>query len=260
MSDFIRFREVSFFRNNNPILNNLSFSIGKGESLVILGRNGAGKTTLINLLFGYLWPTSGSITVLGEEYGSTPLKPIQNKIGILQSAHQEHLLQKSLTAEEVIITGIHGTLGLYNDITEEQIRIAKEKLNSLGIAKKADQKYTTLSSGEKTKVLLLRSIGLGKEILILDEPAAALDLTARYELNQSISKIKEDHPHLTRILITHRLDEIPTDFDQVMLIKNGTIIKKGEKKDTLTKEYLSDLYDLNLNVQVKDGQYNATFG
>ncbi|WP_411823691.1 ABC transporter ATP-binding protein [Leptospira sp. 'Mane'] len=240
-------------------MDDISFSVPKAESLVILGRNGAGKTTLINLLFGYLWPTTGSVFVLNEEYGTTALKPIQTKIGIVQPAHQEQLLQKSLTVEEMILTGFYSTLGLYNDPTDEDKKKAMERLSLLNLTHKAKQTYSTLSSGEKSKVLLLRALGKGKEILILDEPAAALDITARFELNQSISEIKKENPNLTRILITHRLEEIPKDFSSVLLLKEGKVLAFGKKEDVLTPKHLSDLYDLNLDVAVNNGQYSTSF-
>ena len=259
MDNFLRFSHVSFFRNGNCILDDISFSVPKAESLVILGGNGAGKTTLINLLFGYLWPTTGSVFVLNEEYGTTALKPIQTKIGIVQPAHQEQLLQKSLTVEEMILTGFYATLGLYNDPTDDDRKKAKERLSLLNLTHKAKQTYSTLSSGEKSKVLLLRALGNGKEILILDEPAAALDVTARFELNESISKTKKENPDLTRILITHRLEEIPKDFSSVLLLKEGKILSYGKQEDVLTAEHLSELYDLNLDVAVNNGQYSTSF-
>ncbi|WP_246047532.1 ABC transporter ATP-binding protein [Leptospira ilyithenensis] len=240
-------------------MDDISFSVPKAESLVILGRNGAGKTTLINLLFGYLWPTTGSVFVLNEEYGTTALKPIQTKIGIVQPSHQEQLLQKSLTVEEMILTGFYSTLGLYNDPTDEEKAKTTERLSLLNLTHKAKQTYSTLSSGEKSKVLLLRALGKGKEILILDEPAAALDVTARFELNGSISKIKKENPGLTRILITHRLEEIPKDFSSVLLLKEGKILNYGKKEDVLTAKHLSELYDLNLDVAVNNGQYSTSF-
>ena len=247
-NEIIRFQDVNYYRNQNPILQNVSFQIQEGDSVAIVGRNGAGKTTLINLLYGYIWPTSGTIFVLGEEYGTTAIKPIQDQIGILQNSHQEQLLQRNLTALEVVITGIHNTIGLYREVTNEQIKRAEDKLTSLGLLLKKDQLYTSLSSGEKTKILLLRALGENKKILILDEPTATLDLTARYDFEKSLSVLKSQNQNLTRILITHRIEEIPENFNKVILIKEGKLLASGNKMDVLTEIHLSDLYDLNLSV------------
>jgi|JI8StandDraft_1071087.scaffolds.fasta_scaffold01134_12 iron complex transport system ATP-binding protein len=249
MPEVIRFEEVTLFRKESTIINNVTFSIQEGQSVAVLGRNGAGKTTLINILFGYLWPSTGKVFVFGEEYGTTPLAPLQSRMGFLQSSHQDLLLQKSLTALEVIITGIHKTLGLYRAVTPSDQSIALLQLRSLNLEQKADQRYSTLSSGEKTQILLLRAVASGIGLLVLDEPTAALDFTARYNFERSIRKLKLENPTLTRILITHRIEEIPEDFESVMLLKQGKIISFGNKSQVLTNENLSSLYDLPLEVQ-----------
>lgn len=257
MNEVIRFDSVSFIRNDKLILKDVQFSLNQGESLAIIGRNGAGKTTLINLLFGYLWPTSGSVSAFGETYGDTPMAPLQNKMGIVQPGHQETLLQR-LTCLEMVLTGVIGTLGLYKEPTLEQIKTANDLLQSIGLNEKANQLYTTLSSGEKMKVLLLRAFGDGKELLILDEPTAALDLTARVDFGRSLALLKRKTPNLTRILITHRIEEIPEDFHKVLLLKEGTVLAFGDKSKVFTDTHLSELYDLSLSVSKKKGQYHIT--
>ncbi|XDD42243.1 ABC transporter ATP-binding protein [Leptospira sp. WS60.C2] len=257
MSEVIRFDSVSFIRNEKIILQDVSFALNEGESLVIIGRNGAGKTTLINLLFGYLWPTSGTVSAFGETYGDTPMAPLQNQMGIVQPGHQETLLQR-LTCLEMVITGVIGTLGLYKEPTVEQTKIAKDLLQSIGLLDKSNQLYQTLSSGEKMKVLLLRAFGEGKNLLILDEPTAALDLTARVGFDRTLSKLKEKNPKLSRILITHRIEEIPADFHKVLLLKEGKQLALGDKSSVFTNANLSQLYDLEVSVSEKKGQYHIT--
>ncbi|MCW7506767.1 ATP-binding cassette domain-containing protein [Leptospira levettii] len=257
MSEVVRFQCVSFVRNDKTILQDVNFSLTQGESLAIVGRNGAGKTTLINLLFGYLWPTSGTVSTFGETYGDTPMAPLQNKMGIVQPGHQETLLQR-LTAFEMVLTGVIGTLGLYKEPTPEQTKTASLLLESIGLENKAHQQYQTLSSGEKMKVLLLRAFGEGKELLILDEPTAALDVTARVDFVRSLYSLKQTNPKLTRILITHRIEEIPEDFHTILLLKEGQVLAFGEKQSVFTDTNLSKLYDLNLAVSEKKGQYQLT--
>lgn len=257
MSEVIRFDSVSFVRTDKKILDQVHFSLNQGDSLAIIGRNGAGKTTLINLLFGYSWPTTGSISAFGETYGETPMAPLQNRIGMVQPGHQETLLQR-LTTFEMVLTGVIGTLGLYKDPTKEQEKTAESLLASIGLIHKKNQIYSTLSSGEKMKVLLLRGFGVGKEILVLDEPTATLDITARTDFGRSLAQLKNGNPHLTRILITHRIEEIPEDFSKILLLKEGKVISFGEKAKVLTDQNLSDLYDLDLQVNQNKGQYSVT--
>ncbi|GBF51778.1 ABC transporter, ATP-binding protein [Leptospira ryugenii] len=251
----IHFEQVYLTRNDHHILENISFQVKRGESLAILGRNGAGKSSIINLLFAYLWPTAGRIFVLGEEYGTVPLQPIQKKIGILQANHQEQLVQRGLSCLEVLATGLHQTLGLYKEITEEESFIARNLLQSFSMLEKKDQTYHSLSSGEKTKVLLLRAFVGDREILVLDEPTAALDLRARIDFEKNLKEIKSFQPNITRILITHRLEEIPPDFQQVLLLKEGRLLAFGEKEKILQGAILSELYDIGLGVEERQGRF-----
>lgn len=257
MSEVLQFDSVSFIRNEKTILEDINFSLNQGESLAIVGRNGAGKTTLINLLFGYLWPTSGFVSAFGETFGETPMAPLQNQMGIVQPGQQETLLQR-LNCFEMVITGVIGTLGLYKEPTPNQTKLANQLLESIGLLHKKDQLYQTLSSGEKMKVLLLRAFGEGKQLLILDEPTAALDLTARVDFGSSLHSLKKKNPDLTRILITHRIEEIPEDFQKVLLLKEGKVLAFGEKESVFSDTNLSELYDLNLAVSEKKGQYHIT--
>lgn len=257
MNEVVLFDSVSFVRNDKKILDNINFSLNQGDSLAIIGRNGAGKTTLINLLFGYSWPTTGSISAFGETYGETPMAPLQNRIGMVQPGHQESLLQR-LTTFEMVLTGVIGTLGLYKEPTKNQELTAESLLNSIGLSHKINQTYATLSSGEKMKVLLLRAFGVGKDILVLDEPTATLDITARTDFGKSLLQLKKNNPRLTRILITHRIEEIPEDFSKVLLMKEGKVLSFGAKNQVLTDKNLSDLYDLDLQVNEKKGQYSVT--
>ncbi len=251
----VSFESVFFTRNEISILENISFQISSASSVAILGPNGSGKTTLINLLFGYESPSSGNVSLWGETIGEVPLGPLQKRIGILQSAHQSRLTQKNLTVSEIVITGLHQTLGLYKIPTDVEIKKAEELLESIGLQDKSENLFQTLSSGEKTKVLLLRSLGSGKDLLVLDEPTENLDLKARIEFYQSLARWKKSRPQMTRILITHRIEEIPKDFETVLLLNNGKVLSMGKKSDCLNSENLSMLFDLSLEVIEENGQY-----
>ncbi len=242
----IEISNLSLIRDNVTILNQIQVTIQDGETWILLGRNGAGKTSLINLIYGYDWATSGTIKVFGMEYGSHPLLPIQKQIGILQSNQQANLLQKNLTVHEILITGIHSTLGLYKNISDNDSKLADQFLEDNSLLPLRNRMFGQLSSGEKSKTLLLRSIILSPKILILDEPTSSLDLRACFDfflLLQSIIK-KEN---LTCILVVHRLDDIPKFFSHIALLKEGRIIHSGDLKSQFTLENLSNLYDLQIS-------------
>ncbi|MCC5815831.1 MAG: ATP-binding cassette domain-containing protein [Leptospira sp.] len=247
----IQLRNLISIKKGTTILDNFSLDIQPGEHWIFLGRNGAGKTTLINFLYGYDWPTSGEVIAFGERYGESPLRPIQEKIGIMEPSHQGSLLQKNLSVQEILITGIHKTIGIYRKVTREQEILALDTLRLYGLDNLSDRFFSTLSSGEKSKILLLRSVISAPELLILDEPTANLDLTARLEFFRILEEVGKSSKSLnsgklkTSILITHRIEEIPDFYTHICLLKNGCNIASGPIGEVLTVANLMDLYDLS---------------
>jgi iron complex transport system ATP-binding protein len=142
----IQLKNITSIKKGKTILDDVSLEISTGEHWVFLGRNGAGKTTLINFLYGYHWPTSGEITVFGQKYGENPLRPIQEKIGILEYSHQASLIQTNLTVLEILITGIHKTIGIYREIAKDQVALAQANLQDVCLDHKAEIKPSLRSS------------------------------------------------------------------------------------------------------------------
>lgn len=239
----IQIQNLSYLRNDESILNQINLEILPGQHWIILGRNGAGKTTLINLLYGYIWPSSGKITVFGTEYGTEPLRPIQEQIGILQSNQQSNLLQRNLTTLEILISGLHSNLGIYREITDKDIATAETLLEQNELSHLKDRNFQILSSGEKSKILLLRSIIRKPKVLILDEPTSSLDIKACYEFFKLLEKIIVKQ-NVTCVQIVHRLEDIPKYFTHIAMMKKGEILYSGKIDSTLNLQNLSNLYDL----------------
>lgn len=239
----IHIQNLSYLRNDDVILDQVNLEIKQGEQWIILGRNGAGKTSLINMIYGYSWPTSGIIKVFGIEYGSEPLRQIQEEIGILQSNQQSNLLQRNLTSLEIIISGLHSNLGIYREITEIEISSAKKLLEEHSLLHLSERNFQILSSGEKSKILLLRSIIRKPKILILDEPTSSLDLKACYEFFNLLQSIIEKYK-ITCVQIVHRLEDIPKYFTHIAMMKQGRIVQSGLIDSILNLKNLSSLYEL----------------
>jgi iron complex transport system ATP-binding protein len=239
----IQIQNLSYLRNDDVILDQVNLEIKQGEQWIILGRNGAGKTSLINMIYGYSWPTSGIIKVFGIEYGSEPLRQIQEEIGILQSNQQSNLLQRNLTSLEIIISGLHSNLGIYREITEIEISSAKKLLEEQSLLHLSERNFQILSSREKSKILLLRSIIRKPKILILDEPTSSLDLKACYEFFNLLQSIIEKYK-ITCVQIVHRLEDIPKYFTHIAMMKQGRIVQSGLIDSILNLKNLSSLYEL----------------
>ncbi|MBK8398599.1 MAG: ATP-binding cassette domain-containing protein [Leptospiraceae bacterium] len=249
----LEFSKLSFVRDGKFILKDISLSISEKQNWVVLGKNGSGKTTLINIIFGYLWPTTGTVKVLGKVYGEYPVREVQKKIGILQSGYQEERLQRNLSVTDVIASGLLNSIGIYSELNEEENQKVKNIIQNNSWIKNPNQNYGLLSSGEKKKILLLRALISEPSILILDEPCSSLDIASREDFFSLLDRYKTSS--LCIILITHRTDEIPDYFDHVCLIKDGEIIASGKKGDVFNSENLSKTYDVNINLIEKNGQY-----
>lgn len=249
----VKIEKVSFIRNDRIILDKVDLDIHAGENWVILGKNGSGKTTLINILFAYTWPTEGTVTVFREQYGRTPTREIQKRIGILQGSHQEDRIQRGLTVRDILSTGLLKSIGFYGELNEGEKGKVESLIKNNPWIKDPEQNYSSLSSGEKEKVLLLRALLAEPEILILDEPCASLDISAREDffllLYQNKYKVK------TIILITHRTDEIPDFFTHALLLKEGKVLASGVLEKVLTDDSLSNLYGMNIQLIKSEGQY-----
>ncbi|RHX86389.1 ABC transporter ATP-binding protein [Leptospira stimsonii] len=248
--------EVSYKPTGKIILDKVSFRILEHEHCVLLGRNGAGKSTLVNLIYGMIWPTSGTIRLFQETYGETVIQELRKKIGILDASQQENALQRKLTVFDVILTGLFHTIGYYRDPNPEEEKKALQILEDADLLSKKDQFYVTLSSGEKKKILFLRSLVSEPDLLILDEPCSSLDLTAREDF---LGFLKRYHSQrkFTSLYITHRPEEIPEFYTKAVLLKEGTVLNAGPIEESFTEENLQELYDLSLQVKRINGTWSV---
>jgi iron complex transport system ATP-binding protein len=250
----IQIHRVEVWKEDRKILSISKWETFPNENWIVLGRNGAGKSTLLNVLYGFVWPTVGEVSVLGMKYGEIPIIEIRSKIGILEPTHQESRLQRYLTVKEILYTGILGTIGLYQNISKEQEDIVEKTIEKQKWIHDPLQKFDTLSSGEKKKILLARAMLLEPKILLLDEPTSSLDLTAREEFYSILENYNKDH-QFQSILITHRTEEIPHFYTNALLLDSGNILAKGKMKDVLNDENLSSLYGIPVKVHETSGRY-----
>jgi iron complex transport system ATP-binding protein len=248
---------VSLIRGNTIILDKISLSLNHNEDCIILGRNGSGKSSLINLIYGYNWCTEGDVFVFGNKFGEFPLKEVQAQIGIVESSHQETRLQRGLSIKDIISTGFFSTIGYYNELSKEEEKTIDEIIQRAKWIKDPDQRYDTLSSGEKKKTLLLRALVKKPRLLILDEPCSSLDIPSREDFLNLLSKLKKEY-NFTTLYITHKTEEILPFFQKIILLKDGKLLTFGNINDCMTNELLSELYGLPLSIHKIESTYFTT--
>lgn len=243
----ISMENVTLTRQGRELLKNLNWQVEKNQMWVILGLNGSGKTTLLKLLMAEYWQTEGQVEVLGTNFGSGDITQLRQKIGVVGSFIAERL-EPGMLVEKIVLTGKYKSSILYKAYEESDLEEARQMMISLGGKDLLGRKYFGLSQGEKQLVLIARSLMENPDIIILDEATSGLDLFARERLLKQIERIR-DLPHAPLVIyVTHHIEEITDKMTHVLLLKQGQIIKAGEKNQVLTEEILADFYDSKVSI------------
>ncbi|MCB1175817.1 MAG: ATP-binding cassette domain-containing protein [Leptospiraceae bacterium] len=239
----VLFDQVSFVRNSGTVLDSVSFELPPGASLAIMGGNGSGKSTVLNLIYGINWKSSGHITVLGRSYGQCRLATVQAEIGFLQPQVFGQLSQTNLTAADLIMSGIQGTLGLYRDPNAAEREQLEKLVTQNSLQTMRHKPWSVLSNGEKLKLLFIRSQIRTPRLFLLDEATASLDYQAVDEFYASLEKL-----HMERkaafVLAIHKLDEVPDWVDYFLALKQGRVLFFGQRSAVINADHLQELYDI----------------
>jgi len=250
----IELKNVSVLRNSEYILKDINWSIKKGENWAMLGLNGAGKTTIMDLLNGYIFPSKGTLNVLGKTVGKYDMRELRKSIGWVSTAIQEKFYGYE-SAEDIVLSGKFASVRLFDEPTDEDREFASYLLDKLSILSLAKRHYGTLSQGEKQRVLIARAMMPRPSLLILDEPCTGLDLIAREQLLDMIGKLSEDKGSPTLIYVTHHTEEILPTFTHTLLLRRGEIHSKGVTKDILTEDNLSDFFEAPIKSEISKDRF-----
>jgi iron complex transport system ATP-binding protein len=245
----IALRNVSLTRGGREILRDVSWSVQPHTSVAILGPNGSGKSTLARIISGYVWPTHGEVSVNGERFGEVDLNALRRSVRLVQSAGP-YDVDPELTAHDAVLTGLFGTIGLFDAVSHEDRDRASQLLARVGLPNHGDAKYATLSSGERVRTLIARALIVRPALLLLDEPTAGLDLRSREQVLATVEAMLRDPLHApTIVMITHHVEELGPATSQVMLLENGRIAATGSREQVLQTELLSRVYQCPLHVE-----------
>ncbi|MDG4829371.1 ABC transporter ATP-binding protein [Solwaraspora sp. WMMD1047] len=249
--------QVTVTRSGSHLLRDLSWRVQPGERWVILGPNGAGKTTLLNLAAGRLHPTTGTVHVLGERIGRTDLAELRTRIGLSTAALAERIPADE-PVRDVVLTAAWSVVGRWResyDATDESR--ARALLAQFGVAELADRRYGTLSEGERKRVQIARALMTDPELLLLDEPAAGLDLGGREDLVARLARLAQDPDAPALVLVTHHVEEIPPGFTHALLLRDGGVVARGPLAATVNGVTLSKTFGVPLTVDRSADRYAA---
>jgi iron complex transport system ATP-binding protein len=256
-AESLAFDQVSVRRDERHILERIDWTVHPDERWVVMGRNGSGKTTLIRLASLYLHPSSGTLRVLGQTLGRTDVRRLRTRIG-LSSAALVGQLRPQLTPVEIVMTAVHAALEpWWHTYTEAERSRARTLLADLDCGPLADQPFGHLSSGERQRVLLARTLMTSPDLLLLDEPAAGLDLGGREELLISLDELAADPLTPAMVLVTHHVEEIPAQFTHALLVASGQVVDAGPIAEVLSDTAVSDCFGLALALEFRAGRWSA---
>jgi len=253
----LRLEHVSLVRDQRTILDGVDWAVAPGERWVVLGRNGSGKTSLIRIASLYLHPSSGRVDVLGETLGRTDVRRLRTRIGLASPSLADQF-RPDLTPVEIVMTALNAALEPWWHTYDEADRDrARALLESMGCGPVVEQRFGLLSSGERQRVLLARTLMTAPALLLLDEPTAGLDLGGREELVASLSALALDPLTPPTVLVTHHVEEIPVGFTHALLMAAGRVQAAGPIETVLTAPALSACFGLPLALDRSDGRWSA---
>lgn len=252
----VELQNVTVVRDGATLLHDLSWAVSMGQKWAVIGPNGAGKTTLLRLLATEIHPTSGSARVLGEALGKVDVFTLRPRIGVSSRRLAERLPRQEIV-RDVVVTGLQAVVGRWRESYDDAaLERANDLLDQLGIGALANRRFASLSDGERQRVAVARALMPRPDLLLLDEPAAGLDLGAREDLVARVGAFSKEQ-HAAVVLVTHHLEEIPANFDHVLLLRSGSVISSGEIGATLTSKNLTACFSVPLLVNEDEGRWTA---
>ncbi len=257
MAAVLELVDVTVRRGDSVLLDRVSWTVEEDERWVVLGPNGAGKTTLLQIASAQLFPTQGSVEVLEERLGSVDVFELRPRIGLTSAALAERIPRHE-TVHDVVVSAAYGVLGrwreMYDDLDHDR---AESLLRELGATHLAPRTFGPRSEGERKRVQIARALMSDPELLLLDEPAAGLDLGGREDLVSTLSMLAYDPDSPATVLVSHHVEEIPPGFTHALMLRQGRVVAAGLLDQTVTEQNLSATFGMPLTVSHDEGRWAA---
>ena len=244
-------------RGGTIILDGVSWRVNAGEHWAILGANGSGKTSLLSALTGYLMPTAGQISLLGETYGRSDWRELRKKVGLVSSSVRQ-MMAEDEPALETAASGKYAMIDFWGRLSRIEKAEALKLLKQVECEHLAERPWGVLSQGERQRVLVARALMARPHVLILDEPCAGLDPAAREHFLQFLQRLGGRKASPTLVLVTHHVEEIMPVFSRVLILKNGRVLAAGNKSAVLNSENLSTAFKARMRLCQAAKRYALT--
>jgi iron complex transport system ATP-binding protein len=253
----LEFAGVTVRRGPATLLDSVDWTVEADERWVVLGPNGAGKTTLLQVASAQVHPTDGVAAVLEEVLGTVDVFELRPRIGLTSAALAERI-PRSERVRDVVVSASYGVVGRwreeYDELDHDRARVL---LVEVGVAHLGDRTFGTLSEGERKRVQIARSLMADPELLLLDEPAAGLDLGGREDLVSTLSVLAHDALSPATVLVSHHVEEIPPGFTHALLLRGGAVVASGPVDEVVTEEHLAATFAMPLVLRREAGRFSA---
>jgi iron complex transport system ATP-binding protein len=257
MDPVLELAEVTVRRGTATLIEAVDWTVEEDERWVVLGPNGAGKTTLLQVASAQIHPTTGVVGILGEVLGTVDVFELRPRIGLTSAALAERV-PRDERVHDVVVSASYGVIGRwrerYDDLDHTR---AEDLLVEVGASHLTDRTFGTLSEGERKRVQIARALMSDPELLLLDEPAAGLDLGGREDLVSTLSTLAMDELSPATVLVSHHVEEIPPGFTHALLLRRGRVVAAGPLEQVLTEEIVSDTFGMPLRLWHEDGRWGA---
>lgn len=257
MNNVVEARGVDLIRNGRLLLDQLTVSVRAGEIWALLGPNGAGKSMLLRLLATYSHPTRGHLEILGKRLGQVDVFALRPLLSLVSTHHP---VRPARTLRELVLTGATGTLELaarWAPTPADSAR-ADDVMKLMGLSRLAGSSWHVLSQGERSRALIARALMGCPRVLLLDEPAAGLDVAGREQLLASLAQLGDRDPELAVILVTHHLEELPPSTSHALLLREGRQLAAGRADEVLTSQLVSTCFGYPVTVAKHAGRWTCT--
>jgi iron complex transport system ATP-binding protein len=257
MDAVLELADVTVRRGQATLLEGIDWTVEEDERWVVLGPNGAGKTTLLQVASAQIHPTSGVAGILGEVLGTVDVFDLRPRIGLTSAALADRIPRQELV-RDVVVSASYAVLGRWRERYDELDHDrAQELLVEVGAEHLGDRTFGTLSEGERKRVQIARALMADPELLLLDEPAAGLDLGGREDLVSTLSVLAMDETSPATVLVSHHVEEIPPGFTHAMLLRKGRVVAAGPLEHVLTEEIVSTTFGMPLQLSHEDARWSA---
>lgn len=236
-------------------IEDVSFSVRRGEFIGVIGPNGSGKSTIIKGILGLIPLLQGDIKILS--YDRSQIRRARQRIGYVPQKNRNEVTFPALV-KEVVLMGLYAQIGWFRRPNKHHRVLVDEALDRVGMLEYRDRNLGDLSGGQQQRVMIARAIVSRPDLLLLDEPTAAVDISAQYSILELLNQLNREH-HLTILMVTHDVNEI-VHFADGLLLFDRQLVKYGPPSDVLTREVLVGVYGDRVFVYDHDGHPHLLVG